>query len=406
MMVLRMRFRNRLHGTALVIGSLAFGGCDQREQQASAPNTLIHVGANDARSIGDATPAHVTAQQWRLDSVPTLSIGSLDEGPEAFGSVQAVALDSNGNLYVANGATLEIRAFTPNGAHRWTSGGSGSGPGEYQGLRSVHYCAEGLIVADLYARRLTLLSDDGRAISTEEWKPVRRGSVPSIFTCDATGTRVFLDRVSPADVPPGPHTVSAVVGGSKSDHDGVRLITEFPGFDRYRYETVDGPAEFGKSTFVAAGPEHVFVADGAEPAIFAYDLSGTLQTIIRWDHNVEPLTEDLISSALNQRVRVLPEHMRPEYRRIWKAMKHPQVMPAISAVIPSQNGDLWVKKYDVEATEAPQHWWIISPERGLRAIAQLPQELNLLLAGEGFIIALVRDPLGVEAIERYTLIPA
>src|SRR5690606_25249983 len=66
-----------------------------------------------------------------LTASVTLEIG--EAGGEAaylFGRVFGRALDADGRIYVADGQANEVRVFAPDGAHLFTFGRAGGGPGE------------------------------------------------------------------------------------------------------------------------------------------------------------------------------------------------------------------------------------------------------------------------------------
>lgn len=68
-------------------------------------------------------------EEWTL--VEELRIGSEDgEGPEMFGAVAAVEVDSAGRIYVLERQAMEIRVFDDAGKHVRTMARKGGGPGE------------------------------------------------------------------------------------------------------------------------------------------------------------------------------------------------------------------------------------------------------------------------------------
>ena len=69
---------------------------------------------------------------------PLLRIGELD-GPEAYQlfEVSDVARLSDGAVAVANGGSRELLVYEADGAHRFTAGGAGRGPSEFQYPRAL-----------------------------------------------------------------------------------------------------------------------------------------------------------------------------------------------------------------------------------------------------------------------------
>ena len=102
---------------------------------------------------------------WLIDPEPTLVLGLL-EGPDAhlFSQIRGAARLSTGTIVVLDGASRQLRAFSPGGTHLWTAGGPGEGPGEMRnpthletlpgdtlqlqdGLSRIRYAADGTLIA-------------------------------------------------------------------------------------------------------------------------------------------------------------------------------------------------------------------------------------------------------------------
>ena len=70
---------------------------------------------------------------WTLSDDPIVSIGGADER-EGYLLHQVVGATrlGDGRIVVANGSTLQLRYFDPEGTHLFDAGGEGEGPGELQ----------------------------------------------------------------------------------------------------------------------------------------------------------------------------------------------------------------------------------------------------------------------------------
>jgi hypothetical protein len=92
------------------------------------------------------------------------------DGADVFGRIGGVALDSAGNVYVADVLSGEVRVFGPAGAHLYSLGRSGGGPGEFQRLCCLAFAPDGLLwVRDGGNARYSafLTSADGAAYVTQ-----------------------------------------------------------------------------------------------------------------------------------------------------------------------------------------------------------------------------------------------
>lgn len=95
-------------------------------------------------------------------------IGQLD-GPEEFLFVNIVdvAVNSKGDIYVADRRLNEIRKFNKDGEYLLTMGRQGQGPGEFQGIKTISVINhDNLITYDNAVGRISLFSDDGEHIKT------------------------------------------------------------------------------------------------------------------------------------------------------------------------------------------------------------------------------------------------
>ena len=84
-----------------------------------------------------------------------------------FGDPVAVATDGEGNIYVADEQSLDIRVFSAEGDHLRTIGAEGEGPGEFQSIRAMTINEVGeLVVFDFTQRRITRFQPSGEVIET------------------------------------------------------------------------------------------------------------------------------------------------------------------------------------------------------------------------------------------------
>ena len=80
------------------------------------------------REVG-APPSSDTI--WQVTPEPALVLGRFEELEEQqFYQIRGAVRLSTGVVVVLDGASRELRAFSPDGTHLWTAGGPGDGPGE------------------------------------------------------------------------------------------------------------------------------------------------------------------------------------------------------------------------------------------------------------------------------------
>ena len=85
-------------------------------------------------------------------------------GKDFFGSLMAVALDDNGNLYVCDYQANNLKKFDPAGKYLGTIGKAGQGPGDFSGPASVEFSKGRLYVREGMNMRVSILTPDGSSI--------------------------------------------------------------------------------------------------------------------------------------------------------------------------------------------------------------------------------------------------
>lgn len=145
----------------LLLATLSLAGCD-REPELRAGEILLPTPDNappaDASAITtDSIPGGLTEEalsHWResrdrlLAAQVSLRLGREGaEGPELFGRISDVNLDSDGNVLVLDELNFELRVFSPDGAFISWLGREGEGPLEFSSsLHGVEVLSDGRLL--------------------------------------------------------------------------------------------------------------------------------------------------------------------------------------------------------------------------------------------------------------------
>jgi hypothetical protein len=128
---------------------------------------------------------------WELSESPLLRLGSEVAGaPDLFGRIVQASLDPRGALWVVDASSLEIRVFNvPSGEHRFTVGGHGQGPGEFESVHLLGLDDNHAWIWDQSLRRLTTFTLSG---SLSDVRPVGQDLelAPRLHSRTASGTFV------------------------------------------------------------------------------------------------------------------------------------------------------------------------------------------------------------------------
>ena len=123
-----------------------------------------------ALAIGASVLVTVQAQELSFTLHEQLIIGDDEEAPfeYLFYYPQIVRTDSQGNIYVKDARSADVRVFDANGRYVTTVGKRGEGPGELREVYGMHVDGDDrLIVADRMSRRLTIFTDMGKSFTTK-----------------------------------------------------------------------------------------------------------------------------------------------------------------------------------------------------------------------------------------------
>jgi hypothetical protein len=119
--------------------------------------------------------------------VKELQIGAL-EGPAetTFAEISDVAVNGQGEIYVADRRLAEIRKFDKDGKHLLTFGRKGQGPGEFQSIRVLAIGRRGeVVVFDDMLGRISVFSDGGELRTTTKKLMEKEWVAPArIFSSD------------------------------------------------------------------------------------------------------------------------------------------------------------------------------------------------------------------------------
>ncbi len=282
--------------------------------------------------------------RWELR--PLLTIGSEDEGPDAFGSVTSVLLDDSGYVYVADRQAQQIQVFGLDGEYRRTIGRLGSGPGEFRDLVSIAWVGDTLAGLDWRNARIGLFDRAG------EWHGLWRSQ-------SFTGADVRLYRTSAMHI----NALVARRAGDNLEVVYVEYSASGPG------DSVPTPKY---EMTVPRGPLCRLVDNGG---ISSFDIpfgsrfmhspapDGTVATVITSQYRIAFLAATGDTVRVVEREYVNLPITEPEWedgtayfreaRETWargsscepKAMERPEAKPAIRSFMFDPDGRMWVESY-------------------------------------------------------------
>lgn len=362
-------------------------GCEQRPERST--------------SVADA---QVPPSAGAL-SDPMLVVGSAEAGEaHALDRVFAAVLRADGSLAIGNSGSGEVRFFSPTGQHLFSTGGTGSGPGEFRSINWIgRMPGDSLLVWDLRGGRFTVLDPAGRY--ARDFRPLIRngrvrpvGILPDgqVVVAAETGydpragagtvrDRLVLFTMTPAGAP----------GDSLADLPGAEwLLYEHPS----SYRAVRLP--FGEQAHVAVVGERVAYLSSASNELAFLDASGA---------RVSSVALPLRSRQLprSERDALLEAEIQDPAERA--AIRRHLGSGAVAAPLATDlrgdiAGNAWVRVHG-ESDRGTDLWLVVPAGGGLARSIQLPAGSVPLDVRDGTVVLRTSDADGVQRVSVHRIQP-
>lgn len=413
--------RSGLHRLGPLVAVILAAACD-------APS--VDVGAPPATERADSAGVEIVivaveapGPVWaRLDSVADLRIGTL-EGPEPtrFGAIQGLVLRAAGGVTVVEGQTQELRAFDAAGAHLWTAGGIGDGPGEFARIGTVGpFQGDSTMVHDSQADRLTFVGPNGG-----EGRSVRLGWDDRPFRFTSARDGGLLARMFHF---PGPESApgegdDGLFGRDSASfrfaaHDGAAgpaLPGPVPDMEaivqvRASSEMVSvsaNPSPWSRYAYDAAAPGGAWLAVSDRFELQWYDRQGRLTRIVRAPGLERPfVAADLEATraallAVAADAADTPGALREVETRL-EITPRPATVPAFSGVRVDAEGRAWVLSW-APGDPPPERAWVFESDGTFLGRVDLPAGVRLEAVGADAVWGVELDALDVPSVVRYRL---
>lgn len=359
-----------------------------------------------AAVLAFASPLHAQTR-WELSRAASLSIGSVSgPPPEAvFDDIRGAVYSDQGMLVVADGGSRELRVFDGTGHFVRSFGGYGDGPGEFQDIAWLDQCGgAAVVVFDPIRSRITkwdlngtLL--DGFAVEGTGGRP------PYSAACGPAGHYIVVGwpDVAGTTVPVGPYRPKVEVGLADEHGHITRILGRYPGPERYRYPTNDGPRRLGRPTIVRLGLTDAFIGTAETYTVEVIDdsLSHRIIGDGRPGSSLPPRDLAQYKSWVVDRQ---PSNVRPAARRALDAMKFPSTLPAYADFRLDPSGNVWIEAYSLPSTEATYSAWEVLNTAGTAiAEVEMPEGFTPTQIGADFVLGVQVGEMGVQRVCRYEL---
>lgn len=402
-----MRARHRVPALALLL-TVSATACVHGAGDDPAFTETDSAGVRIAESAAPRWPA---GEGWTLSAEPRVDIGAAEaDEPYQFGSIVAATFLPNGGFAVVDGQSSTLRAYDAGGAHRWSAGGQGGGPGEFNRPSAVLPWADSLVVWDPGRQDASFFSADGAFVRSFKVDAGAAGySTRSVALTPggdlllfAAGSTGLLGGRPPAQGMArerDPVLRVDLETGALLDTVGV-----YPGMEWYATEGGIGPPPFGHMTWFALRDSTLVVGTSEDFSVDLYGLDGRLAGIERvggmdlavHDGDMEAYREawaDVVDD---------PEALKRLLDRL-DAIPAPERKAAYSRILADDAGNLWLLEPPTGPIQ-PKRAFVISAEgRWLGSVA-LPDRFVPLDVSASAIVGLWRDELDVQHVRVYAIL--
>ncbi len=348
------------------------------------------------------SPASAAQQTLTLSDNPVLSLGPAN-GHE-FYQVQSVVLLEDA-LVIADRGSQSVIWVSLGGTTLGRVGGEGGGPGEFRGLGPVMTCGDSLFAWDPFADRMSVLSD-GEFVRSFRIPPID-GRLPQRVCCSGTDLLVLFGVTGTQELGlvEGPYRPAMVLHRFSLEGEYLGQVGEFPGDERYRHETSDGPRVFGKTTVLARTERGFILGTGDQASLLELDLDGQQIRSLGLGFLTEPLgREDLNTHKQEELERVgqrFGAGVAQSLRRNQEQYDYPESYPPYSAVLIDDDANVWVRR-SKRVTDLSERWVVIGSDGQLRALV-LPPRFQLMDVGRGMLAGVWKDDFDVEHVRAFNL---
>jgi hypothetical protein len=374
-----------------------------------------------------------------------LDIGTAEGEPAyEFSRVGSIAVGNDGTIYVVNGASVSIRAFTPQGKFIREMGRRGNGPGEFQNIGSIRVSGDTILVQE-GPLRTTLFDRTGKVITTwrTEYDPQTRATVTTVA---AVPGGWLVSRFAAGFAPVGqerssPIELAFTTEPQKGLQAALRPVTSYVWMRSFGIAITGGLGAGGQTSsqplFDPLGRHavdnrgQIYVSPGYDYRVDVYDVTGKIVRTIARPHTPVPISAKLIADYRKESSTYF-DTAKAQHAEIGNATRLRQLLiirsaaegkgklptrehlPALGLLFVSPQGTVLVERPDLlpnpllpelpTALNKPQpaFYDLFDPTGRFIGSVRFGANFRPRAVTENAILGVERDELDVEHVVRYT----
>lgn len=353
----------------------------------------------------------VTVQEWQARERVAIGVVAGDPMQE-FGRVMGVVKLRDGRIAVADHQALEVRLFSPDGDYQQSVGRQGRGPGEFVGLtRLVRLPGDTLVTGN--SLKMATFSPDAELVREQlmDWS-------------GAASPPMFVETHYPLSN--GDFVLYAMTSSSGQREDGELsrspvsyllanvetgvsdTLGSFFGLEQMTYSDVEGTHTaiplFPAATMMMIGTNHVVIGDQAADSVLRYDPATRAAVWVRLPVAAEPVPAPLRREAFDTDCDWTSDEAEIERcQASLRRLPEQQRFPVFEDLAVDSLGRVWVKQYPRDVAREHATWLVLQDSRTVATI-RLPENVRPMQIGDGYVLGLARDDLGVESVVEYEIV--
>jgi hypothetical protein len=404
------------HGAVIAVSlGLCLAACSDMDRTAGHAVNRDSAGVRIVESEITGLPV------WTLLEPAEVTIGVVEgDAPYQLDRVSAAFRLSDGRILVANGGTLELRYFDPTGRHIRTTGGRGSGPGEFRAYGPIRlHEGDSVLVFDNQNRRITMYDQSGERVSEWSTAEVSRSlRFLSLIGLSPDGRPVLRSPIEPETHTSGyvrDTLVLVIVGPEQTTIDTIGRI---PGHEWVQRIDSEGGRvalgmPFSRTLVSLRWGDGLVTGTGEQYELRRIGFDGRLDMIVRRrDAPLIPVTRNMrnrwLDSARQAARRAGSSSTDTEFPTLQQqidAVPTDRALRAYGDVRVSSSDQLWVE--DAGAPPEPDSvatlWTVFNTDGRAMARARLPRSLTLRHIAADHIVGTVRDNFDVQYVMVYRI---
>jgi len=363
--------------------------------------------------VDSYAPSWEDGKGWTLSDEPLVSVGTADgRGEYLLHCVMAALRLPDGRIVLLNSGTDELRFYDSTGAHLYSAGQDGYGPGEFKNGFGMWLVSDTLVIDDPGQDRLSFFSTSGEYGRTLMLN--REAGSYGVASLGVFSDGSILGRTLVIDINTVPETgmrfsrIDAV--HRRHSRDGVVLDSLGVFFlketlmdtgESSSALVVDAPFGTAASTIVFG--EELYYGSSKQYEIQVFTNEGLLTRIYRRPVPNAPVTELDMELYRDDFVGDSDEFESWARRRV-SDLEFPETKPAYGRIKLDALGNIWVDEYRWRRDDAARNWTVFDTAGRMLGVVEVPPRFAITDIGEDYLLGVWYDEMDVSYVRMYRLI--